>query len=58
MELFSKKYVSIYYRTDILYVHSFSIKYVNPFKNAYLKEIDPFLKIWSTAVKVDKKDKF
>ncbi len=44
--------------TDIFYVHSFAIKLLKSFYNAYLFKIGLFKKIFSTAVKINKKKRY
>ncbi len=52
IQIFDKKYVFIYYWN--FYVHIFSIKLANPFKNTYFKEIGLFQKFCCTAVEINK----
>jgi hypothetical protein len=43
IKVFHKKVYVYLFITDICYVHSFSLKLVKSFKNAYLSENDLFL---------------
>jgi hypothetical protein len=43
-----------FYIVDIFYIHSFSVKLANFFKNTYLEEICLFLENMLTAIKVIK----